>query len=72
MDYGCCLPRTVLPLLSVRLEEAILTGSLNSGVQVEGSLGTWDVTITGRKVGVVQRNTQCVWLLGVGMQTSAL
>lgn len=65
MDNGCCLPRTVLTLFSVHLEEANLTGSLNSGVQVEGSLGTWDVTITGRKVGVVQSNTQCVRLLGL-------
>lgn len=60
----CCLPRTVLTLLSVHLEEAFLTGSLNLGVQVKGSLDTRDVTITGNKAGVVQRgapSVHCSW-----------
>lgn len=54
----------VLPLLSLHFEEGVLTGRLNSGVQLEGPLGTWDVTCTGSKADLVQRrapNVHCFW-----------
>lgn len=68
MDNRCCLPRTVLTVFSVHLEEAVLIRSLNSGVQDEGSLGSQDVTVTGSKAGVAQRRAASVLLLGVGLK----
>lgn len=64
VDSRCCLPRMVLTLLSAPLEKVALTGNLNSGVRIHGSLGTWDVTITGSKAGGVQRGAPsmcCSW-----------
>lgn len=62
----------VLTLLSVHLEEAILTGSLNLGVQVEGSLDTWDVIITGNKAGVIQRGAPACTAPGNRIRTAVL